>query len=154
VENDMAKVLFASLFGLVMGCFLNTLEYRIRTGANISTRKCYCPSCGRPIRLRDQIPVIGYLLLHGKCRDCKASIGIHYPGIEAGTAFFYGLTVVILGSDVFMIAVVFWLGLSGFLLLRLKYEHSLRLSSGLLRGLTLLALYQLPIGIGIGVMCL
>jgi leader peptidase (prepilin peptidase)/N-methyltransferase len=78
-----------ALFGLAVGSFLNVVIYRVPRGESIVTPRSACPTCGAPVRERDNIPVISWLLLRGRCRDCKAPISSRYP-IVAGVAARFG----------------------------------------------------------------
>ncbi len=91
--------IFIFLFGLIIGSFLNVCILRIPGGKSIVTPASACPKCGTAIRPYDNIPVISWLLLHGKCRKCKTSISPMYPIVEllTGLLFFacykaFGLT--------------------------------------------------------------
>ena len=79
-----------TLFGLIIGSFLNVCIYRIPLGKSIVFPGSSCPSCSKPIRFYDNIPVLSYLLLRGKCRACGAPISFQYPLVEllTGLAFF------------------------------------------------------------------
>ncbi len=74
------------LFGLVFGSFLNVCIVRLPRGESIVTPRSRCPRCGRPVRWYDNIPVVSYLLLSGRCRDCLQPISIIYPTVEILTA--------------------------------------------------------------------
>lgn len=73
---------FAALFGLVIGSFLNVCIYRIPKNKSIVWPSSFCPKCGKPIKFYDNIPVFSYILLWGKCRQCKAPISCQYPVVE------------------------------------------------------------------------
>jgi leader peptidase (prepilin peptidase) / N-methyltransferase len=75
-----------ALFGLVIGSFLNVCIYRLPLGKSVVTPRSACPGCGTPIRPYDNIPVLSWLILRGKCRSCGASISIQYPVVELLTA--------------------------------------------------------------------
>jgi leader peptidase (prepilin peptidase)/N-methyltransferase len=75
-----------SLFGLIIGSFLNVCIYRIPLGKSVVSPGSACPACGTPVRPYDNIPVLSYLLLRGKCRACGKSISIQYPFVELMTA--------------------------------------------------------------------
>ncbi len=79
-----------ALFGLVIGSFLNVCIYRIPLGKSIVYPNSSCPHCGTPIRFYDNVPVLSYLILRGKCRSCRKPISIQYPLIEllSGLAFY------------------------------------------------------------------
>jgi len=75
--------LFIFLVGLCIGSFLNVCIYRLpEPGQSIVFPASKCPACGTPIRFYDNIPVLSFLLLAGKCRHCKASISPRYPIVE------------------------------------------------------------------------
>jgi leader peptidase (prepilin peptidase) / N-methyltransferase len=83
-------VLF-SLVGAAVGSFLNVCICRIPAGFSIVSPSSRCPHCGHPIRIYDNIPVISYLVLGGKCRDCRGWISPRYPLVEILTAALAGL---------------------------------------------------------------
>jgi leader peptidase (prepilin peptidase) / N-methyltransferase len=80
---------FFALAGLVFGSFLTVLVYRIPRGESIVLPGSACPKCGTPIRPRDNIPVVSYMALRGRCRHCRARISAEYPITEllSGTLF-------------------------------------------------------------------
>ena len=73
---------FAIFFGLIWGSFLNVVVYRLPLGKNIVYPGSCCPRCGHCIRLWHNLPILGWLLLGGKCRDCKLPISARYPLVE------------------------------------------------------------------------
>jgi leader peptidase (prepilin peptidase)/N-methyltransferase len=79
-------ILPATLFGLLIGSFLNVVSYRLPKGESLAMPGSHCPSCDEPVKARDNIPVLSWLLLRGRCRSCKAQIGARYPIVEAVTA--------------------------------------------------------------------
>jgi leader peptidase (prepilin peptidase)/N-methyltransferase len=81
--------IFVSLFGLVIGSFLNVCIIRIPERKSIVSPSSACPQCGAPVRPYDNIPVISYLLLRGKCRCCKTKISPMYPMVELLTAILF-----------------------------------------------------------------
>lgn len=76
-----------ALFGLIFGSFLNVCIYRIPLGKSIVFPGSSCPNCRKPIRFYDNIPVVSYALLLGKCRFCQTRISIQYPAVELLTGF-------------------------------------------------------------------
>ena len=82
--------LIYTLFGLVIGSFLNVCIYRIPLGKSIVSPRSACPNCGTLIHFFDNIPVLSYLILRGKCRCCGQPISIQYPVVEllTGAAFY------------------------------------------------------------------
>jgi leader peptidase (prepilin peptidase) / N-methyltransferase len=81
--------IFAFLFGLIIGSFLNVCIVRIPEGKSIVMPASACPKCGTPIRPYDNIPVLSYVLLGGKCRACKTKISPVYPLVELLTALLF-----------------------------------------------------------------
>ncbi|MFZ4440554.1 MAG: prepilin peptidase [Syntrophales bacterium] len=77
-----------TLAGAAVGSFLNVCIGRIPEGLSIVTPPSRCPQCGHPIRFYDNIPIISFLLLGRKCRDCRGEISFRYPLIELLTAVF------------------------------------------------------------------
>lgn len=73
------------LLGLAIGSFLNVVAYRVPNGLSVVSPASACPGCETPIRRRDNLPVIGWVLLGGRCRDCRMRISARYPLIEAVT---------------------------------------------------------------------
>lgn len=71
------------VMGSVIGSFLNVVIYRMPLGLNISKPKSRCPICETPIQTRDNLPIVGWILLRGKCRTCQAPISVRYPIVEA-----------------------------------------------------------------------
>ncbi len=77
---------FVFVFGAVIGSFLNVCIYRLPENQSIAKPLSQCPSCHHPIRFYDNIPLISYLILRGKCRDCGNKISWRYPLVEFITA--------------------------------------------------------------------
>ncbi|HEY7816731.1 MAG TPA: prepilin peptidase [Vicinamibacteria bacterium] len=74
---------FAVLFGLVWGSFLNVVIHRLPSGESLVSPRSRCPSCRKPVAAYDNIPVLSFVLLGGRCRHCGARISLRYPLIEA-----------------------------------------------------------------------
>jgi len=79
-------------FGLIVGSFLNVLIYRLPRHENIVFPRSHCPACNTAIKFYDNVPVISYLVLMGKCRQCKARISFRYPLVELLTALGFWLS--------------------------------------------------------------
>jgi leader peptidase (prepilin peptidase)/N-methyltransferase len=75
--------------GLAIGSFLNVVVYRVPLGRSVVRPASACPRCGAAIRPRDNVPVLSWLLLRGKCRDCAAPISCRYPLVESSTAVLF-----------------------------------------------------------------
>jgi leader peptidase (prepilin peptidase)/N-methyltransferase len=75
--------------GLAVGSFLNVVIWRVPRGESLLRPPSACPGCGHPIRKRDNVPLLSWALLRGKCRDCQARISVRYPLVEAITALLF-----------------------------------------------------------------
>ena len=84
-------IFIAFVFGTAIGSFLNVCIARIPSGESVVHPPSRCPKCGAAIRMYDNVPLLGYLWLIGRCRDCKAPISLRYPLIEALTGFLFAL---------------------------------------------------------------
>jgi leader peptidase (prepilin peptidase)/N-methyltransferase len=88
-----ALVAAAGLVGLVIGSFLNVVIHRMPRGASLLRPGSHCPECGAPVRWFDNVPVLAYLWLRGRCRSCGTRISWRYPLIELATGLlFAGIT--------------------------------------------------------------
>ena len=95
---------FAALFGLAIGSFLNVVAWRLPRGESLSSPPSHCPSCDTPIRPYDNVPVLSWLLLRGRCRSCREPIAARYPLVEAATAALYVAVVAVHWGDAAAIA--------------------------------------------------
>ena len=105
--------IIAGTFGAIIGSFLNVVIHRVPREESIVFPHSRCPSCGSVIAFYDNIPVISYLVLLGKCRSCKAPISIRYPAVELLTALLFvavtwhdGLTVALPFDLIFAAALI------------------------------------------------
>lgn len=105
--------IFSAILGAVVGSFLNVCIYRIPSGKSVVFPASHCPACKHPIKFYDNIPIISYLMLRGKCRHCSKRISPLYPVIELLTAVIsvflfrkYGLSFEYLFSFVFTCALI------------------------------------------------
>jgi len=78
----METIIFIILFGLIWGSFLNVLIYRLPLGLSIVKPRSFCPHCRQKIKFYDNIPLISFLILRGKCRSCSEKISFTYPLVE------------------------------------------------------------------------
>jgi leader peptidase (prepilin peptidase)/N-methyltransferase len=81
-----AVLVFSGLFGLAFGSFLNVVLYRMPRGESLSAPPSRCPSCGTRLAWRDNIPVLSWLTLRGRCRYCASPISAQYPLVELAVA--------------------------------------------------------------------
>jgi len=86
-------LVFPAIFGLLIGSFLNVVVYRVPNGLSIVSPPSACPTCGNQIKPYDNIPVLSWVALRGKCRSCRASISTRYPLVEAGTGLMFAAVV-------------------------------------------------------------
>jgi leader peptidase (prepilin peptidase)/N-methyltransferase len=77
------------VLGLVVGSFLNVVIYRLPRKESLVRPASHCPACGKPVRWHDNIPVAGWLVLRGACRDCGAPISARYPVVEGLTGLLF-----------------------------------------------------------------
>jgi Type II secretory pathway, prepilin signal peptidase PulO and related peptidases len=78
-------------FGSLIGSFLNVVVYRVPAGRSIVSPPSACGSCGHAVRAYDNIPIVSWLVLRGRCRDCAAPISVRYPFVELGAAVAFGV---------------------------------------------------------------
>lgn len=84
-------VVFAFVFGTMIGSFLNVCIYRLPLGQSVAFPGSHCGACQKPVRWHDNVPILSYLLLGGKCRDCKTGFSQQYLWIEALTGAIFVL---------------------------------------------------------------
>ena len=84
-------VAIAAIFGSLVGSFLNVVVYRVPAGRSIVSPPSACPVCHSHIRPYDNIPILSWLVLRGRCRDCGARISVRYPLVELGTALLFAV---------------------------------------------------------------
>jgi leader peptidase (prepilin peptidase)/N-methyltransferase len=77
---------YCALFGLIVGSFLNVVIYRVPRKESIVSPRSACPTCDTPIAPRDNVPILSWLYLRGRCRNCHSPISMRYPLVEAATA--------------------------------------------------------------------
>jgi leader peptidase (prepilin peptidase) / N-methyltransferase len=107
-----AGAAIAGVFGLLLGSFLNVVAYRLPRGESLVTPASHCPGCDTPIKPYDNVPVLSWLLLRGRCRTCRTTIAWRYPFVELLTALLMVAVVLVYG-----VGEEVWLGLAFVLLL-------------------------------------
>jgi leader peptidase (prepilin peptidase) / N-methyltransferase len=104
MQNDLVTLppyfwpIAIALFGLAIGSFLNVVIYRLPRRESVVLPASHCGACGTPIKPYDNIPLVSYLLLAGRCRSCKARIALRYPAVEALTAALFLVVYYVHGS--------------------------------------------------------
>lgn len=95
--------LFIFVFGAIIGSFLNVVILRIPKGESIVTTGSHCAHCQSPIKPYDNIPILSYFLLRGKCRNCQEKISFRYPLVELLTAILFVLNYHVFGPSIELI---------------------------------------------------
>ncbi len=90
-------IVIAAVYGLLIGSFLNAWAWRLVHDESIWRGRSHCPRCGAQIRAYDNIPVLSWLLLRGRCRDCGGAISWRYPAGEAATAALFAAVAAYVG---------------------------------------------------------
>lgn len=85
----LLSFVWLAVLGASVGSFLNVVVYRLPRGMSLARPRSHCPACSAPIRARDNVPIFGWLLLGGRCRDCGAAISPRYPAVEAATMLIF-----------------------------------------------------------------
>jgi len=98
---------FVFIFGACFGSFLNVCIYRIPIDKSVVKPSSFCPKCGKPINFYDNIPILSYIILGGRCRNCNESFSFRYPFVELISALFTLIIFKIWGLS--LIALFFWL---------------------------------------------
>ena len=87
----MIVVVVVGCFGLLVGSFLNVVIWRVPRGESVVRPRSRCPACDAPIRERDNVPLVSWLLLRGRCRSCGEPISVRYPLVELGTGVLFAM---------------------------------------------------------------
>ena len=93
------EIVVTGLFGAVIGSFLNVVAYRVPRGGSLVSPGSHCPECGAPVRPYDNVPIVSWLVLGGRCRDCGARIPVRYPLVELLTLTVFAAVVAVNGFD-------------------------------------------------------
>jgi leader peptidase (prepilin peptidase)/N-methyltransferase len=99
MEASAAEVVGTGLFGALIGSFLNVVAHRVPAGESLVSPGSHCPHCGAEVRPYDNIPVVSWLVLRGRCRDCGGPISVRYPLVELLTALVFAAVVAVRGFD-------------------------------------------------------
>lgn len=95
--------IFVFLYGLVVGSFVNVCAYRIPKKQSIISPASYCPHCKEPVKAYDNIPLVSYIWLRGKCRNCQKPISVRYPLVELTTGLLFLATYYVIGLQLILI---------------------------------------------------
>lgn len=91
--TPLSWLIYAGLFGACVGSFLNVVVYRLPLGQSVVSPPSRCPKCGYRLAWYDNLPIVGWLLLGGRCRKCNNPISIQYPLVELITALLFVMVV-------------------------------------------------------------
>jgi leader peptidase (prepilin peptidase) / N-methyltransferase len=119
-----AAVALAFVLGLVIGSFLNVVAYRLPRGESLAHPPSRCPNCGAPVRPYDNIPVVSWLVLRGRCRNCGNPISARYPLVELATGLLFA-AVVLAKDDAIDIALGLLLVTALVPIVLIDFEHRL-----------------------------
>src|SRR3954454_9337424 len=89
----------AAPFGLLIGSFLNVVAYRLPRGESLVKPRSRCTSCGEEVRPYDNVPVLSWIALRGRCRFCRVKISARYPALELLTAVVFAAVAVVNGLN-------------------------------------------------------
>ena len=96
---ELIPYIIIFIFGITIGSFLNVCIYRIPLGESIVTAPSHCMTCGRKLKWYDMVPVFSWLVLGGKCRNCKSKISVQYPIIEGVNGILYVMICAVNGLE-------------------------------------------------------
>ncbi len=107
--ENLIILIWTGILGLILGSFLNVCIYRIPRGESIISPPSYCPNCRERINWRDNIPILSYILLKGKCRKCNDKIPVSYLAVEFLSAFILCINYIVFGTnkDFFLFSILF-----------------------------------------------
>jgi leader peptidase (prepilin peptidase) / N-methyltransferase len=101
-----------AVVGLLVGSFLNVIIWRVPRNESVVSPRSRCPQCGHEIRGRDNVPIISWLLLRARCRDCGAYVSARYPLVELATAVLFGLVAWHFGLHLVLVAYLYLAAIS------------------------------------------
>jgi len=99
MEASAGEVVVSALFGAVIGSFLNVVAHRVPLGESLVSPGSHCPHCDAPVKPYDNVPVVSWLVLRGRCRNCGVPISPRYPLVELLTAIVFAAVVAARGFD-------------------------------------------------------
>lgn len=114
--------LVAGVLGLLVGSFLNVVIHRVPAGLSLVSPGSACPACGHAVRAYDNVPVLSWLVLRGRCRDCSSPISPRYPAVELSTALLFALAGWRFGATPYTLAALTVLG-AGVALFMIDLDH-------------------------------
>jgi leader peptidase (prepilin peptidase) / N-methyltransferase len=113
---------FCGVIGLLVGSFLNVVIWRVPRGESVVRPPSHCPGCDAPIAPRDNVPVVSWLLLRGRCRHCGEPISARYPLVELATGVLFAVLALKVGPHVALVAFLY-LAAVGVALTMIDLDH-------------------------------
>jgi leader peptidase (prepilin peptidase) / N-methyltransferase len=117
-----ALAVVCGVFGLIIGSFLNVVIWRVPRGESVVRPRSHCPKCGQPITPRDDIPIVSWLLLRGRCRHCGNPISVRYPLVELACGLLFAGFAIRFGPHVVLLAYLY-LAAIGLALAMIDLDH-------------------------------
>ncbi len=106
--SETFLIVACGVFGLIIGSFLNVVIWRLPRRENLSHPGSHCPKCEHPIRAYDNIPMLSWLILRGKCRDCGNAISVRYPLVEAFTGLMFAVSGALVGYSIMLLPMLWF----------------------------------------------
>ena len=103
---EIITYVLAGILGLCVGSFLNVVIYRLPLGMSLATPPSHCPKCKYTLRWYDNIPVLSYIMLGGRCRSCKTHISFRYTAVEIANMLLWLLSVLLFWEESIAMAVI------------------------------------------------
>jgi leader peptidase (prepilin peptidase) / N-methyltransferase len=117
-----ALIGFCFVLGLVIGSFLNVVIYRVPRKESIVRPPSHCPNCGTELAVRDNVPVVSWLLLRGRCRTCANPISARYPLVELGCGILFALLAWRFADQPWLLPAYLWFAAAGLALAYIDIE--------------------------------
>lgn len=124
-------ILLTTILGASIGSFLNVVVYRLPAGLSLTHPPSRCPTCLTPLRKRENVPIVGWLMLRGKCAHCGTNISARYPVVELITALLFLSIFLVFGFS--LLTLGYWTFISFLLALALIDMDTLTLDSKLMK---------------------
>jgi len=115
--------ILSTIIGLCVGSFLNVVIYRLPNNMSLAFPSSHCPKCGYTLKWYDNIPVLSYLMLGGKCRSCKEKISFRYTLVEILTCLLFIISVYVFNSNVLYMLLSFVVSSISILIMFIDIEH-------------------------------
>ena len=131
-------ILLTTILGASIGSFLNVVVYRLPSGLSLTRPPSRCPTCLTPLRKRENVPIVGWLMLKGKCAHCGTNISMRYPIVELVTALLFLSIYLVFGFSLQTLG--YWTFISFLLALALIDMDTLTLDSRLMKSGLILGL--------------